>query len=196
MTENKQYYRTHRAIQSAFLTLLSQKSFDKITVQDILDTTPVSRATFYKHFRDKHDLAEKLQEEIVHAHIELCDTLVREGPMNMAALAERFTIRYQDMGSLLMTIQTDSVNLPQALELSLREYYMEHHNSPNRELESKIYAAAFSAFLIAGLDKSNEVSPMQMPAVMLPVFLSLLGLQGDPDVTKVIMQKYSSKFGS
>lgn len=195
MKENKQYYRTHRAIQSAFMTLLSQKSFDKITVQDILDTTPVSRATFYKHFRDKHDIAEKLQEEIVHAHKELCDTLAREGPMNMAALVDRFTIRYQDIGSLLMTIQTDSVNLPLALDLSLREYYMEQSNTPNRELESKIYGAAYSAFLIAGLDKSNEVSPIQMPAVMLPVFLNLLGLQGDPDVTKVIMQKYSSKFG-
>ena len=49
MTGNIQYLRTDRAIQSALLSLLGKKPFEKITVQDILDETPVSRATFYKH---------------------------------------------------------------------------------------------------------------------------------------------------
>ena len=98
MTENKQYYRTHRAIQSAFLTLLSRKSFEKITVQDILDSTPVSRATFYKHFRDKYEIAEKIQEELLDARKELRRNLTQVHPQDLQVLVERYAAQYREMG--------------------------------------------------------------------------------------------------
>ena len=100
MTANKQYYRTHRAIQSAFLTLLSRKPFEKITVQDILDNTPVSRATFYKHFKDKYEIAEKIQEEILDARKELRQNLTQVHPGDLSVLVERYAARYKDMGQL------------------------------------------------------------------------------------------------
>lgn len=37
--------------------LLKQKDFDKIMVKEIAETANVSRATFYRHFHDKYDLA-------------------------------------------------------------------------------------------------------------------------------------------
>ena len=50
MQTNPQYIRTDKAIKQALITLLKNKPFEKITVQDILDETPVTRSTFYKHF--------------------------------------------------------------------------------------------------------------------------------------------------
>lgn len=35
---------------------MREKSYDRITVADILDSAGVSRSTFYMHFRDKDDL--------------------------------------------------------------------------------------------------------------------------------------------
>ena len=43
------------------MKLLKTKPFEKITVQDILDETPVTRSTFYKHYHDKYEIAEKMQ---------------------------------------------------------------------------------------------------------------------------------------
>ena len=195
MTANKQYYRTHRAIQSAFLTLLSQKPFEKITVQDILDNTPVSRATFYKHFRDKYEIAEKIQEDILQARKELRETLPQVYPSDLKLLAERFGAHYKEMGKLMLNVRTDQVDLPAALDKGSQEYYLETSDSPTKELEARVYGAAVSTFLVALLDSSFKLPVEQAYDVMLPVALHLLGLQGDPDVTKVITEKHSRKFG-
>jgi len=52
--------RTREMLYRAFQELLSQKSFDEITVQDIADRSTVNRATFYDHFPDKFALLEEM----------------------------------------------------------------------------------------------------------------------------------------
>lgn len=191
MSETKQYCRTHRAIQNAFLSLLSQKPFEKITVQDILDQTPVSRATFYKHFHDKYEIAEQIQDEILRARKELRDSLAQVHPGDMGLLVENFTARYRDMSQQMLNVCTEQVNLPQALDLGSRAYYLESAQSPNRELEARIYGAAISSLLVAMLESRDTLPLEQTREIMLPVALQLLGLPDDPDVTKVVMEKYA-----
>jgi AcrR family transcriptional regulator len=48
--------RTRNALRHAFLSLVLDKSYESITVQDILDRADVGRSTFYMHFRDKEAL--------------------------------------------------------------------------------------------------------------------------------------------
>lgn len=48
--------RTRDRLGDALIALIQEKSFDGVTVQDVLDRAGVSRSTFYAHFRDKHDL--------------------------------------------------------------------------------------------------------------------------------------------
>ena len=50
--------KTKKNIKEPFLTLLEEKPLDKIHVQEILDTVQINRATFYKYYLDKYDLAE------------------------------------------------------------------------------------------------------------------------------------------
>ena len=47
---------TKKAITESFLKLLSQKSFDKITIGDIVDDCGVSRNSFYYYYMDIFDL--------------------------------------------------------------------------------------------------------------------------------------------
>src|SRR6266513_4535329 len=54
--EDGRVRRTRDRLGDALVDLLVEKSFDKITVQDVLDRAQVSRATFYTHYRDKNDL--------------------------------------------------------------------------------------------------------------------------------------------
>src|SRR5688500_3112387 len=54
--ENRRVLRTRRALGSALVDLMLAREFDDISVQQVLDRARVGRATFYSHFRNKHDL--------------------------------------------------------------------------------------------------------------------------------------------
>jgi AcrR family transcriptional regulator len=48
--------RTRRSLLEALFSLIQEKGFDAVTVQDIIDRANVGRSTFYVHFVDKEDL--------------------------------------------------------------------------------------------------------------------------------------------
>ncbi len=56
--------KTRRSIEAAFVKLLKSKSFEHITVQNILDEALVNRKTFYKHYEDKYNLADVMIERL------------------------------------------------------------------------------------------------------------------------------------
>lgn len=189
MTGNIQYLRTDRAIQSALLSLLGKKSFEKITVQDILDETPVSRATFYKHFHDKYEIVEKIQDEVLNTHRELRDSLTQASPEQFPALVERFSLRYKEISQLLMKVKTERVNLPIALVQESEAHYLATSDSPTRDLEAKIYAAATTAMMVALLDDKQEYPVEKTFDAVMAVSLRLMGLPDDPEIKQKIMQR-------
>lgn len=52
--------RTRKLLLDAFFSLLREKRFEEITVQDIAERATVNRATFYAHFVDKYALVDDL----------------------------------------------------------------------------------------------------------------------------------------
>ncbi len=48
--------RSRRMLHEALRSLILEKGYDRVTVQDVIDRADVGRATFYAHFRDKDDL--------------------------------------------------------------------------------------------------------------------------------------------
>src|SRR5215208_4436337 len=59
--------RTREALGGALITLMQEKPFETITVQDVLDRAQVSRSTFYAHYSDKDDLLMSDAEEFFEA---------------------------------------------------------------------------------------------------------------------------------
>ena len=53
---DRRVQRTRRLLHSALMSLIVQKKYELITVQEVLDRADVGRSTFYMHFRDKDDL--------------------------------------------------------------------------------------------------------------------------------------------
>jgi AcrR family transcriptional regulator len=48
--------RTQKSLHDALISLVLEKNYDSITVQEILDRADVGRATFYSHFKGKDEL--------------------------------------------------------------------------------------------------------------------------------------------
>jgi AcrR family transcriptional regulator len=55
--------RSRRLILAAMMDLLFERSYDHITVRDILDRADVGRSTFYTHFFDKEDVLASIAEQ-------------------------------------------------------------------------------------------------------------------------------------
>lgn len=51
--------RTRQMLRDALVSLIAEKGFDALTVQDIAERATLNRATFYLHYQDKHDLLVK-----------------------------------------------------------------------------------------------------------------------------------------
>jgi AcrR family transcriptional regulator len=51
---------TERACMDALNSLMQRKMLSRITVQDILQESGISKATFYRHYKDKDDLFKKM----------------------------------------------------------------------------------------------------------------------------------------
>jgi AcrR family transcriptional regulator len=55
-TPDRRVRRTRKALQEALLALMSEKRYEAVTVNDIIERADVGRSTFYTHYTDKDDL--------------------------------------------------------------------------------------------------------------------------------------------
>lgn len=64
--QDRRITKTRKSIYTAFLQLLNQKSFETITVQEIIDLADVGRSTFYSHYESKELLLDELCRYLFH----------------------------------------------------------------------------------------------------------------------------------
>ncbi|SFB63019.1 transcriptional regulator, TetR family [Cohnella sp. OV330] len=69
---DRRVLKSQEAIKRAIIELMTEKSFDDITIRDISDRANVNRGTIYLHYMDKYDLLDKLIEEHIGNLRELC----------------------------------------------------------------------------------------------------------------------------
>jgi AcrR family transcriptional regulator len=62
--------RTRGLILTSFESLLAEKGFETISVQDVTDKAQINRATFYAHFQDKYALLDTAMSQMFMQEIE------------------------------------------------------------------------------------------------------------------------------
>ena len=57
--------KTEEKIQTAFWTLLSEKGYEQIKINDLLQHSGINRTTFYAHYSNKDDLLDQLEQTLL-----------------------------------------------------------------------------------------------------------------------------------
>jgi AcrR family transcriptional regulator len=84
--------KNQEAIMNALISLMAEKEFGKITINEIAERANVNRGTIYSHYLDKYDLLDKCIEAHLEQLIESC-------------LPEDETGTYPSKSSLLRTFE-------------------------------------------------------------------------------------------
>ncbi len=69
---DRRIQKTRQLIMNTFISLLSEKGFEKITINDIAERANINRGTVYLHFVDKFDLLDKCIETYVELLMNHC----------------------------------------------------------------------------------------------------------------------------
>ena len=158
MEQSLPYRRIHKAIKNAFIEIAAKKSFEKITVQDLLDEALVSRYTFYQHFHDKYEVAECLQEELYQDFLNFIEKKLPvmdqpgQSPEAYHQIIDNasmeFVRQYHMKIQALKNIRTDTIDFYGLLKSYFMKHYKEsYEDGVTRDLEANIYSNMVTAVM-------------------------------------------------
>jgi AcrR family transcriptional regulator len=64
---DRRVQRTRQLLNEALMSLIVEKGYESITVQNIIDRANLGRSTFYAHYQDKEDLLLSGMQKVVHS---------------------------------------------------------------------------------------------------------------------------------
>lgn len=116
--------KTYKALSDTFLTMLGEKKFEDITVNELCERAMVRRATFYKHFADKYEFLgffiRQTQDEFVAA---LDSTQLQEDYYSYYLYLFQKCINFLNLHQQLMERIMESNVFPTLLSIFSEEIY-------------------------------------------------------------------------
>lgn len=80
---------TKSRLREALLSLLQEKSIDRITIKELCDRAELNRSTFYLHYDSPHALLTELEQKFLEEHRKLFYAFWQQG-RNQSIMAELF----------------------------------------------------------------------------------------------------------
>jgi AcrR family transcriptional regulator len=141
--------RTHRALHEALLSLVKERGWDDVTVQDVCERADVGRSTFYLHFADKEEL---LVSGFGGLRKELRERAAASGgPMGFTLALLEHTTQYESVWRVLVgtrtaqVVQREFMNV--VIDLIDEDLARELPAGPLREAGARYLAGAFYELL-------------------------------------------------
>lgn len=180
---------TRDALGDALLALMQEKSFESITVQDILDRAGIGRSTFYSHYSDKDDLFLSDLEDF----LEKISTLLLRSKerSNRILPAREFFAHVADMRHVHAILiaadkHRDFVELghgyfSRAIELRLAELPQTAALAGARKAAlAQAFAGAFLSLLSWWLSQATPPTPAEMDDIFHQMFWSGVRAEAGP----------------
>lgn len=64
-SKDRRVQKTRKLLQDSLISLIAEKGFDAVTIQELLDRANVGRSTFYLHYDNKDELLHSCFEEFI-----------------------------------------------------------------------------------------------------------------------------------
>ena len=193
MSRSLQYARTDRDINEAFLKLLQEKSFEKITVGDIIAEAMVNRSTFYQHYPDKYAVLETLQKQYLDLFMEQLREIRAKNLLDFGSidrLMASFFLKNKQALHALLTVKTENFDLKKQWQDLIADAL------GGDSLESEMMAAMSVSFFIHCME--HEEASRSFSSLFFESFLALTlrfyGLEDKPEARKeflTLLGKYT-----
>lgn len=166
---DRRIQRTRNLLGAALVSLLQERDFDDISVQDVLDRAGVGRATFYVHYRDKTDLFLSDVEDF----FELCSGLLKRhnaNPKRLLPVREVLT-HIRDMREFYAAmVRSGKINDIQVLGRGFFARSIEERLESagvkleplDRSAKAHFLAGSFFSLLEWWIDKGMKPDPTEM----------------------------------
>ena len=183
MAEKKEYrsaIRSRRLIHQAFLELLREKPFEKITVTDIVKRADINRSTFYAHYPDVRGLVERMVEKAMNDSLNIIKTmnfqniLADPAPFlrELIGVGQEYLEIYRLMGNSYVTLE-----LTESIKASMLEKALTSEDIPlcirgSREFRIRIIffiggiLNIYQQWMLGGLDCAAEDVIGQLAAMI------------------------------
>jgi AcrR family transcriptional regulator len=188
---DRRVQRTHQLLRDALVSLILEKGYQKITVQDIIERANIGRSTFYSHYRDKEDLLFSGFDELahdLHRHMRSPDSN-NDSQGHLLHSLEFFTHAY-DNQELYMAI-TGSGGGESLLEIT-RQHMQNHIEIHLNQFPSigddiplpvitNFLAGSLQTMIIWWLEQENPYTPEEMDdmfnALAMPGVRSMINIE-------------------
>lgn len=167
---DRRIMKSRQAIMEAFVALLGEKSFDKVTINDIAERANVNRGTVYLHFTDKFDLQEQCIETYLQQLVESC---LPGGEMTPVTSRELLLQSFEFLGAnaaiyaILMTGKGSPV-FRERMMVFMRQGISDFLNTcgipsnVSREVEVQFLASAAVSLMEWWVEEGMSFSPSEM----------------------------------
>ena len=168
---DRRIQRTRNLLLDALLSLILEKDFDLITVQDVIDRANVGRSTFYAHFQDKEDLLlsgfEHLKTQL-EEHL-MSETVTRDSPWALSLAMFQHAQEKRQIHKALAGKQGGNIGLKH-IEKYLFTYLYTHmkqvitkgKNSIPPEIVAQYITGSFMSLMAWWLENDSTYSAEEM----------------------------------
>lgn len=171
---DRRVQRTERALSDALFALIQTKSYDRVTVQDIIDRANVGRSTFYSHFDTKDDLLlSRLSRMTADIDRYLADATDVSGPVlpslglfeHVEQREPQFRALFGSSGIDLVAREARRIFYERALRtIQDREARGTHHETP-AHIRAAFLAGSLLALVQWWLDDGLRVTPQELDQI-------------------------------
>lgn len=155
--------RTRLAIFESFNDLLARKDLDKITIEMIAKGAGVSKATFYRYFKDKYDVMaynykifvdHSANPKTTHSYEELLYILFRDSEKNMEYLENAF--KYLGVNSFIEYVYQYSFDIVSRITLDNRPEGLTESEVLQLDVFCHGVSRMFGKWIMGGYDLSAD----------------------------------------
>nr|WP_239565456.1 TetR/AcrR family transcriptional regulator [Brevibacillus fulvus] len=169
---DRRIIRTKQLLKEALITLINEKGYDAITVQDLADRATVNRATFYLHYHDKQDLLDHSMAEVLSSLEERLRSLATHQPVGATALISLFehVAEHADFYAVMLGkrgfpgFMASMTQLFQTYFQSLLENCSKHDNRSDvpKEITIRYITSAYLGVILWWLENGMPYPPEYM----------------------------------